>query len=96
MFFLALWYLAVSAFTAWAFAYDKHQARGGGRRVPERTLHTLTIIGGAAGALIAMELYRHKTKHLGFWVIGWAALALHLVLVVLVISGRLPLPLDLR
>lgn len=88
---MTLWYVVVSAFTAWAFAYDKEQARNRGRRVAESTLHLLTIAGGATGALIAMELYRHKTRHMSFWIIGWSALALHLALLVVVQSGVLPL-----
>ena len=88
---MTLWYVVVSAFTAWAFVYDKEQARNRGRRVPESTLHLLTIAGGATGALIAMERYRHKTRHMSFWIIGWSALALHLALLVVVQSGVLPL-----
>ncbi|MEN9938330.1 MAG: hypothetical protein RLZZ387_4909, partial [Chloroflexota bacterium] len=65
---IALWYAVISVFTAWAFAFDKEQARQRGRRVPESTLHLLTLAGGAAGALIAMEVYRHKIRHLSFWV----------------------------
>ncbi len=45
-----------------AYAYDKFAAQSGRRRIPERTLLTLAVLGGAAGGLCAMYLMRHKTQ----------------------------------
>jgi uncharacterized membrane protein YsdA (DUF1294 family) len=42
-------------------AWDKRQAVRGGRRVPESTLHTLELLGGWPGSLLARRLMRHKT-----------------------------------
>ncbi len=50
------------------FGLDKRRARRGGRRIPEATLFTLTFLGGAMGALCGMTRFRHKTKHLSFWI----------------------------
>ena len=49
-----------------AYGFDKLQARRGGRRTPERTLLILSAIGGSMGAIIAMQLLRHKTQHAWF------------------------------
>jgi uncharacterized membrane protein YsdA (DUF1294 family) len=46
--------------------YDKRQAVRGGRRVPEKRLFLAAFIGGAAGILIGMRWFRHKTKHAAF------------------------------
>lgn len=56
-------------------AYDKSQARNGGRRVPEKRLFAIAAMGGACGSWIGMRVYRHKTKHKTF-VIGMPTMAI--------------------
>ena len=41
--------------------FDKHRARGWGRRVPERTFFALALAGGAFGILAGSSVFRHKT-----------------------------------
>ena len=48
------------------YSIDKLQARRGGRRTPERILLILSAIGGSMGAIVAMQLLRHKTQHAWF------------------------------
>ena len=45
---------------------DKLLARKRSRRIPEAVLLFLAVIGGSLGALLAMNIYRHKTKHNAF------------------------------
>ena len=52
--------LAVNVFTILCFRLDKQRAVGGGRRIPEADLLGLAMVGGAPGALLARQLYRHK------------------------------------
>ncbi|MEK5037937.1 DUF1294 domain-containing protein [Sporosarcina sp. FSL K6-3457] len=62
----------------WAFAamgYDKRQAKKKGRRVPEKNLWLLALIGGGIGAYIGMQIFRHKTRHTSFR-IGFLLLAM--------------------
>ena len=42
--------------------YDKAQAVRGKWRVSERTLCQSAVIGGWAGGLVAMQVFRHKTR----------------------------------
>jgi uncharacterized membrane protein YsdA (DUF1294 family) len=52
---------------------DKRKAQKGAWRIPERTLFLSAIIGGSLGAILGMQLFRHKTKHRSF-VIGMPAI----------------------
>lgn len=45
-----------------AFAWDKHCARNGMWRVPERTLLTLAVAGGTVGVIVGQQALRHKTR----------------------------------
>jgi uncharacterized membrane protein YsdA (DUF1294 family) len=45
-----------------AFGVDKGSARSGRRRVPERTLLLLAFAGGSGGALLASNVFHHKTR----------------------------------
>lgn len=44
------------------FGVDKVKAICGAWRIPERRLLTLSWIGGAGGALLAMLVFRHKIR----------------------------------
>lgn len=62
-------YVAVSGLTFLIYGYDKFRARRGGRRTPEANLHLFAIAGGWPGALLAQQLFRHKTRKRPFqWV----------------------------
>ncbi len=66
---LCLWWIL--AWSAIAFAvcgWDKRCARKGCWRVPERVLWGLSAVGGAAGMLLGMGTFRHKTRH---WTFVW-------------------------
>lgn len=45
---------------------DKAFARRHRRRVPERTLFTLCLLGGGVGGVLGMLCFRHKTRHVRF------------------------------
>lgn len=64
-----------------AYGLDKRQAANGGRRVSERTLHLLALLGGWPGALIGQRQFRHKTQKLTFRVVFWLVVVLHIGIV---------------
>ncbi len=49
-----------------AMGIDKLKAKAKAWRIPEKTLLTIAVLGGAIGVWLGMELFRHKTKHLHF------------------------------
>lgn len=71
------WYAATSAACFAAYALDKSAARRGTRRVPERTLHALELLGGWPGALAASALLRHKSAKTAFRLVRALIVAAH-------------------
>ncbi len=48
------------------YGADKWKAKRGNWRVSESTLLLFALLGGSVGALLAMRIFRHKTKHKKF------------------------------
>ena len=64
-----LYWLCLMSFVSFAaMGLDKRSARRGARRTPEKRLFLFAALGGAAGALAGMYLFRHKTRH---WTFVW-------------------------
>jgi len=70
-------YLLLSLITLASYAVDKSAARRGRRRVRERTLHALELLGGWPGALVAQQLFRHKRRKWRFVLVTWLIAAVH-------------------
>jgi uncharacterized membrane protein YsdA (DUF1294 family) len=60
------------------YAYDKSAARKNVKRISERTLIFLALI-GPFGAYGAMKVFRHKTQKIKFYLVPLFAL-LHMIL----------------
>ncbi len=69
--------LVMGPLTFAAFWLDKRRAARAERRIPERTLHTLELFGGWAGAIAAMLLVRHKNRKVSYWFITALIAAAH-------------------
>lgn len=74
-----LYLIAINLVTFIVYAIDKRKAKKGTWRTPESTLLLLAAIGGTIGALLAMYLLRHKTKHKKFFIGVPALLVLQLI-----------------
>lgn len=60
------WIAAINPVTFLAFAIDKRNATVNARRVSEKTLLFLALIGGSPAASVAMPLLHHKTRKTSF------------------------------
>lgn len=78
---LACWLVLINLAAFFLMWSDKRRARRpGARRIRERTLFLSALLGGSAGAVAGMWLFRHKTRH---WYFVWgmpAILAVQLLL----------------
>jgi len=70
-------YSGLSAFAFLLYGRDKAAARRGARRIPERTLHVVALLGGWPGAWLAQRVFRHKTRKQPFRAIFWGTVVLN-------------------
>ena len=62
-----LYYLIfINIVTFLVYGIDKWKAKQGSWRISEATLLMLAVIGGTIGALLGMQVWRHKTMHKKF------------------------------
>lgn len=58
---------------------DKRKAHADQWRTPENVLHALEFAGGWPGALLAQQVFRHKTRKVSFQLVFWIIVLLHQV-----------------
>ena len=61
------------------YRYDKQQAKAGQWRTPEKILHGVELLGGWPGALVAQQMFRHKTRKLSYQLLFWLIVVVHQV-----------------
>lgn len=61
----------ISAVTFGLYARDKQRAGWGARRVPEKRLHLLELLGGWPGAFLAQKKLRHKCSKASYQWVFW-------------------------
>lgn len=75
-------YAVISIIAFVLYFADKKKAQKNKWRIKEATLLGFGFFGGAIGALLAMKIFRHKTKHWYFWVVNILGLIWQIVLAV--------------
>ena len=63
-------YGILSLIAVFLYGGDKRKAKKKRWRTPEAVLLSIGFFGGAAGALLGMQIFRHKTKHWYFWAVN--------------------------
>jgi uncharacterized membrane protein YsdA (DUF1294 family) len=82
-------FLAVMSVIAFLlYGADKRKARNGRWRIRESTLLLTGFFGGAVGALLGMELFRHKTRHWYFWLVNLLGLLVQAAGAYLILRAR--------
>ncbi|MBH3411761.1 DUF1294 domain-containing protein [Pseudomonas putida] len=72
-------YPLVSLISLLLYWQDKRQAQGDAGRTPEKVLHASELLGGWPGALVAQQLFRHKTRKGSYQLVCWGIVLLHQV-----------------
>ncbi|OWV28410.1 DUF1294 domain-containing protein [Halomonas campaniensis] len=78
---IVAFYALISVIAYITYAIDKKAAINNRRRVSERSLHLLGIVGGWPGAFLAQQRLRHKTQKTAFQVTFWLTVVVNLVCV---------------
>lgn len=81
------YFVAANVLAFLVYGIDKGRARTNARRISERTLILIAAIGGSVGALLAMQLFRHKTRKVKFC-IGVPVLLIVQIVVGILLSCR--------
>ncbi|MGV0921940.1 DUF1294 domain-containing protein [Empedobacter falsenii] len=63
---LLLTFILINLIAFFLFKIDKNKAIKGQNRISEFTLCSVTLVGGTIGSILAMQIYRHKTKKTSF------------------------------
>ena len=79
-------YGAMSLVAVAAYGLDKAAARRDGQRISEKTLITIGMLCGWPGALVAQQLFRHKTRKKSFRRAFWRSVVLNILLLVAFIA----------
>lgn len=75
------YFIVINIITFVIYGIDKYKAKRHKWRVSEKLLIGLAVIGGFAGAIAGMQIFKHKTKHMKFviglpvitvfWIVGF-------------------------
>lgn len=74
-------YVVASVITFLAYAQDKSAAQHNRWRTKENTLHSLALVGGWPGALLAQKLLRHKSSKASFQRVFWVTVLVNVLAV---------------
>ena len=80
------YFVLINFITFITFGIDKDKAINNNRRVSEKTLWIMSLLGGSLGTLFAMKTFRHKTKKLSFQAVLALILALQVLLIYLILK----------
>lgn len=61
--FLLIYLLSINVIGLLVMFLDKQKAKRQKWRIPEKTLFSVALLGGALGTTLGMHFFRHKTKH---------------------------------
>lgn len=64
MVWIALWLIGASLLAFVLYGSDKFRAKRGRPRISEALLLTVAALGGGFGAMMGMQIFRHKTNFL--------------------------------
>ena len=84
---LCVYLIVINIVALCLYGADKSAAIRGRRRIPNKVLLCLAVIGGSVGALAGMYVFRHKTKTWYYTIPVPVILLLQIAAAVLLLSG---------
>ncbi|MDD2192232.1 MAG: DUF1294 domain-containing protein [Bacteroidales bacterium] len=66
--------IVINVISVLTFSIDKSQAKNNKRRVPEKVLHILELMGGVFGIIVSMYLIHHKSSKWQYYIITYIIL----------------------
>ena len=85
--FIIIYIIFINIFTFCLYGIDKQKARKGKWRISEAMLLSVALLGGSLGAILAMKVFHHKTKHWKFKILVPLFLLIHMILTVIFLKG---------
>lgn len=79
--------IGINVIAFFAFGWDKRQSERRGSRIAERTLIGLALSGGALGALLGQQVFRHKTQKQPFRTLLWLAAVINILAATLLLRA---------
>ncbi len=79
-------YVIASALCFAGYGFDKQAALAGNWRISETVLILLGLVGGWPGAILAQEVFRHKTRKRSFRAVFWMSVSINILAFPLVVS----------
>lgn len=64
--YILIWSVIISVIAIAVTVYDKIASKTSSRRVSEKALMSIGLLGGALVMLVTMLIIRHKTRHIKF------------------------------
>jgi uncharacterized membrane protein YsdA (DUF1294 family) len=78
---ILLLFVGLNLITFTVYYIDKNAAINNRQRIPESTLLTLGLIGGWPAALLAQQIFRHKTRKTKFQLLFWMTVLANALLI---------------
>lgn len=85
-------YLGMGLVSGFAYLVDKRRAEADAWRVPESSLHTLDLVFGVAGGLVAQAAFNHKVSKPPFAAMTLLITALHVMAIMALATGVVAFP----
>lgn len=82
---ITIYFLIMNLIGFFAMWIDKKKAEKSRWRISEKTLITITLLGGSIGTNVGMKMFRHKTKKPRFYIGFPVILTLQIALIIYII-----------
>ena len=67
---MVYYFIIINFIAFFLYGYDKKMAINRKQRISEYHLFVFAFFGGGIGALVGMQVFHHKTRKIGFWMLN--------------------------